>query len=221
MRYLKKFNEAIIDYKTENLDNFYKEVNEELNIGRGLSFQKLVLMGDKNDIEIVHYRTFLNELPDDQKNTAPPSNAPFFALVNPVTKKSRIVLNDRISMIDTFMFKELFHMLKHENIHIGQQSRRIDSGSKLPNPNNRKEYFSDPDEVMAFSQSIVDKIMDESPKNMKDAISYLKRNRLYNDIKFNVDEKTLKKYHKYIFLYLENEGISNDSGVNGDEFFNK
>ena len=51
MRYLKKFNEAIIDYKTENLDNFYKEVNEELNIGRGLSFRKLVLMGDKNDID--------------------------------------------------------------------------------------------------------------------------------------------------------------------------
>jgi hypothetical protein len=76
-----------------------------------------------------------------------------------------------------------------------------------------KKYFSNKDEVMAFSQSISDMIMGRGPKNLKDAIQRIKNNELYNDIKKHVDEEILKRYQKYIFLYLEKE-FENETSKN-------
>ena len=97
-------------------------------------------------------------------------------------------------------------MVKHENIHIGQKSRRDNKniGEYLGDVSNTKEYFSNKDEVMAFAQSVSDMVMDKNPKSMEEAIKMIERTPLWVPIK-TVDEKIKKRYKKYIYLYLERE----------------
>jgi hypothetical protein len=66
-------------------------------------------------------------------------------------------------------------------------------------------YFADKDEIMAFAQTISDMIMTFRPKNIEEAKKELKFNHLWNDIKRSIDDKTKKRYLKYIYLYLEKE----------------
>ena len=73
------------------------------------------------------------------------------------------------------------------------------------NIKNKKEYFSNKEEIMAFSQSISDMLMKLNPKNIKSALMLLNRNQLWNDIKEVVDKDVLQRYQKYIYLYLEKE----------------
>ena len=63
---------------------------------------------------------------------------------------------------------------------------------------------------MAFSQSISDMLMDDAPfvgkpENIEDALKRMENLPLWKSIKANVDEKILKRYKKYIYLYLEKE----------------
>ena len=206
MKYLKKFNESIVDYDTENIRSFYNELSEIVKKKRIVTFQELVESGNRNDIEVVNYETFYNELPTDKiREDAPPKDISAFGLVNPNTHKARLVVN--VPAMDKGLLDFCYHMLKHENIHVGQMSRKKDKskGEFLGDMSNRKAYFSNKDEVMAFSQSISDMIMGNKPKSVKDGISMLKSIPLYNSIKKYVDKDILNRYNKYIFLYLEKE----------------
>lgn len=206
MKYLKNFKEAIINTeKNTDIDNFISSLRKNRKVL--IPFDNVVEVGLDNNIEVVDYNTFYNDLPDNDKSTAPPRQSfgnqiPYFALVNPITKKPRLVLGK-------FLHKEmLYHIedvLHHEMIHVNQHSKRtIDKG--LANPNNRKDYYEDSDEIMAFSYSIAKELLNHGVKTPKagiDMISRRNRIRLYDDIKKNVSETVLKKYHKYIYLYLE------------------
>ena len=213
MKYLKKFNEAIVDYKNEDVDGLMGEINTYPRHHR-FQLSDLAALGAEYNIEIVDYDTFYRDLPERDKATAPSKtsrNSQFFALVNPVTKRPRIVLNLGMPFIPKDFFDQVpvGDILKHEQIHVGQHSRRPNIDMPLPEPSNKKSYFSNKDEVMAFAFSVAKEItsMFPSVKTPKEGINELIRNsrrfRLYNDIKTNVDEKTLKRYHKYIYLYLE------------------
>jgi hypothetical protein len=204
---IKKFNEAIIEWETDNIKNFYYDAKEIISKNRKIEFNELKNIGDKYDIEVVDYDTFHSELPNDQmRKDAPPKGAvPVFALVNRVTEKARIVIQS--TRIDIGVLDMAYHMLKHENVHIGQIKRKQGKGDGefLGDVRDLKSYFSNKDEVMAFSQSIVDQIMGKNPKSLEEAKSELKYVRIWSDIKRNVDEKIKKRYIKYIFLYLEKE----------------
>lgn len=206
MKYIKKFNEAIINHQSSDIDNFIEALNVERPM---IPFERVREVGEANNIEVVDYDTFLADLPDRDKSTAPPRQVPFFALVNPVTKKARLVLHKRPLPKQMLNFVE--DVLHHEMIHVGQHATRpIDKG--LPNPNDRKSYFSDTDEIMAFSYSIAKEIVNAfNIQNAKEGMdklvddykSRMPKFRLYKDIKDKVDAKVLRKYHKYIYLYLE------------------
>jgi hypothetical protein len=210
MKYLKKFNEAIVDYKNDDIDALMEEINTYPRNHR-FQLEDLARLGAEYNIEIVDYQTFLDDLPERDKSTAPPRSAQFFALVNPITKKPRIVLN----LVMPFVPKDFFDqvpisdILKHEQIHVGQHSRRPNYDKGLPEPKNQKDYFSDKDEIMAFSFSLAKEIttMFPSVTTAKEGIDKLIENsnkfRLYTNIKNNVDSSILKRYHKYIYLYLE------------------
>jgi len=179
MKHLKRFNEAIIDWETDNIKSFYQELK-----GRKfpLSFSDLKEVGDMNDIEVVDYKTFYDELPNEEmKKDAPPRNAP------------------------RHLLDYIYHMLKHENIHIEQKRRNKDNkGEFLGDVRNKKEYFSNKDEIMAFSQSISDMVMDMCPYNMQEAIKMIEKTPLWREIQI-LDDKVQKRYKKYIYLYLEKE----------------
>ena len=110
---------------------------------------------------------------------------------------------------DFFDQVPLGDILKHEQIHVGQHSRRPNIDMPLPEPKDRKKYFSNKDEVMAFAFSVAKEIVSmfpevRTPKEGFDKLTQnVRRFRLYGDIKQNTDDKTLKRYHKYIYLYLE------------------
>lgn len=215
MKYLKRFNEAIVDWETDNIKQFYQScldvVSTEIDkFGRPageIDFETIKRIGEENDIEVVDYDTFLSELPTKQmKKDAPKKGEiPFFGLVNPVTHKARLII--QIPSLEMSSLKFLYHMLKHENVHVGQKDRKANKnhGEYLGDIKDLKKYFSNKDEIMAFSQSISDMLMKEKPKDIEDAFKRINHLPLWNAIKSNVDSETLKRYRKYIYLYLEKE----------------
>jgi len=204
MRHLKRFNEAIVEWETDNIKSFYKELKDKVN-SKTISFNDIKNVGDKYDIEVVNYDTFLSDLPSEQmRKDAPPRGVSAFALVNPITNKSRVVLNTY--QINSHLLNHIYHMLKHENVHIGQKDRKKDklSGEFYGDVKKTKEYFSNKDEVMAFAQSVSDFIMNMNPKSLEVAIKMIDKTPIWRPIK-TTDKKIQNRYKKYIYLYLEKE----------------
>lgn len=193
-------NEAIIDWDRDLILDFQEEVHHR---GLPIRFDDLVQAAELYGIEVVSYDQFYNELPDDEyRESAPPRGVPAFASVNPVTYQPRIIVN--VPTVDRRLFDYIIHMLKHEMVHIGQWSRR-DVHPMGPSPTDRAAYFSNRDEVMAFSQSIVDQLISMGIRRISELEKMLPQVKLYQEIKKTVDLTTLKRYHKYIYLYLERE----------------
>lgn len=209
-------NEAIIDWKEDGtIEQFYRDASRLLDLyGEQadvsyLELEDLQGIGERYDVEVVDFETFYEELPEEMKRTAPPPNRlKLFALGNPVTSRPRIVIQTKkLKEIDRETLDFIYHMLKHEIIHIGQINRLgPDTSYNLPDLNNPKEYFSDKNEVMAWSHSITDMLISAGKADtIEDAIKNLGKVPMYKTIKKNVDEKTLRRYHKYIYLYLQQE----------------
>ena len=195
-----KLYEAIIDWHSQELEDFEEAV---LSARLPISAEEFAEIGEDYGIEVVDYDTFYNELSDAHKESAPPRGVPAFATVNPDTLRPRVILNS--PRVDMRLFDYIFHMLKHEMVHIGQWSRRAVQREGGPNPTDRTAYFSDKDEIMAFSQSIVDQMIKMGARSISQGMLLLPQIRLYVDIRKAVEQSVLNRYHKYIYLYLEQE----------------
>jgi hypothetical protein len=108
-------------------------------------------------------------------------------------------------------------IIGHERVHAEQTLRRGGLEFNLPGPLDRKAYFSNKEEVMAFAFSIANGLS-KTNRSLQTAMAELDAQAvdfrgmgirpaehimLWNDIKRNCDEKTIKRYRKYIYLYLE------------------
>ena len=195
-----KLYEAIIDWRSQELEDFEEAV---LSARLPISTEEFAEIGAEYGIEIVDYDTFYAELSDVHRESAPPRGVPAFATVNPDTLRPRVIVN--VPRIDMRLFDYIFHMLKHEMVHVGQWSRRAVQREGGPNPTDRTAYFSDKDEIMAFSQSIVDQMIKMGARSISQGMGFLPQIRLYLDIRRAVDQSVLNRYHKYIYLYLEQE----------------
>lgn len=165
-------------------------------------FEDLVKYGKDNGFDVVRYDEFYDSLSDADKKTAPPDAVPFFALFHPERNKPMFVINRRIRIQPGFK-SIVDDIIGHEMIHGKQISRRNpDIEYKLPNPMNQKEYFSDKMEIMAFSWSIANELSKNSSSIQK-AIHDMKNDRTWREISNRCDKKTLDRYRKYIYLYLE------------------
>lgn len=195
-----------------NYDDLISEIEEVGTVDDFVSMSELKYIGNKYEVDIVDYDTFYASLEgDEDRKTAPPKGrAPFFGFYNMHNKRPTIVIdgenrngNVNVRMITAFpphpgLFKE---MLEHESVHLGQFSRNKSDKYTLPNPGNREGYFSDKNEIMAFSQSLA-KFAFNKNTNKNTLMRIISRHPLWNDIKSNVSEKTLKRYKKYIYLYF-------------------
>ena len=199
MKYIKNFSlfEAVIMPNKIESDFQIRSIEDAIDYGR------------QNDFDVVGYDEFYNSLTEVDKRSAPPRRgAPFFALFHPERKKPMFVACD--PMVFRFMpMKEIIDdIIGHELVHAEQSRRKGDIEYSLPSPTNRKAYFSNKEEVMAFSWTIANELSKQT-RNVKDAIDLLSRgfrgqsSQIWNDIKRNCDEKTIKRYRKYIYLYLE------------------
>lgn len=184
------------------------------------SFESLVRYGHENNFDVVNYDEFYNSLPEDDKKTSPPRHGvPFFALFHPINKKPMFVLVDPNAARFIPNFKEIVDdIIGHEKIHGEQTRRKGDIEYSLPSPTDKKAYFSNKEEIMAFSWTIANGLS-KRHRDIKSAMNSLdeefvihrgmgmrpeEHKMIWNDIKRYCDEKTIKRYRKYIYLYLEN-----------------
>jgi hypothetical protein len=194
MKYLKKyltFEKIIVP-----------EIDNDAHIIR--SFEDLVRYGEEMNFDVVGYDDFYNSLSAADKRNAPPRyGVPFFALFHPENNKPMFVCVDENAPRFIPNFKEIVNdIIGHEKIHAEQARRKGDIEYSLPSPTDRKAYFSNKEEIMAFSWSIANELSKTS-QDIKTAINKLNRNRMWVDISRVCDEKTLNRYRKYIYLYLE------------------
>ncbi len=200
MKHLKPFNifEAVI-MPTPIEDN--AQVN---------SFESAVEFGQRNDFDVVDYDEFYNSLSEENKKTAPPRRGvPFFALFNPIRIKAMFVLADPNAARFIPNFKEIMlDIIGHERVHAEQSLRKGQIDYKLPSPLDRKVYFSNKEEVMAFSFTIANELS-RVVRSKEEGMEKLQRGiggqsgHLWADIKRFCDEKTINRYRKYIYLYLD------------------
>lgn len=196
--YTESVNEAVImpiDYS-----DLMRELAEAC-AQRPISIDQANMIAWNHDVKFKRYDEFYRSLPDNLKHTAPPQNTPLFGYIDDENNVT-IVLS-----IPGIGFRELgfiSHMIQHESIHKGQWERRPNVEYTLPDANDRAKYFSNKDEIMAFSQSIVEIMLSRQRiREMSQLRELLKTNPLYNDIKKVVGEDVLKKYNKYIYQYAE------------------
>jgi hypothetical protein len=183
------------------------------------SFESAVEFGKRNDFDVVDYDEFYNSLSEENKKTAPPrQGVPFFALFNPIRRKAMFVLVDANAARFIPNFKEIMlDIIGHERVHAEQSLRKGTIDYKLPSPLDRKEYFSNKEEVMAFSFTIATELS-KVTRSATDGMEKLQRGiggqsgQLWFDIKKYCDEKTINRYRKYIYMYLDK--IFNKDGDN-------
>jgi len=174
------------------------------------SFETAVEYGIQNDFDVVEYDEFYNSLGEGDKRTAPPRRGgpPFFALFHPIRKKPMFVVSDR----NVFMFmpmKEIINdIIGHEKVHAEQTRRRNGIEFSLPSPTDRKAYFSNKEEIMAFAWTISNDLSKVS-SSIEEGMTKLDKGfrgqgfQLWSDIKRFCDEKVIKRYRKYIYMYLD------------------
>lgn len=174
------------------------------------SFESAVEFGQRNDFDVVGYDEFYDSLGEADKKTAPPrQGVPFFALFHPIRKKPMFVLVDANAARFIPNFKEIMlDIIGHERVHSEQTRRRGSIEFSLPNPMDRKAYFSNKEEIMAFSFTIANELS-RVVRSATEGMEKLQRGvggqsgHLWNDIKKYCDEKTIKRYTKYIYMYLD------------------
>jgi hypothetical protein len=154
-------------------------------------------------VHFVSYDTFYNDLPEHLKSTAPPRGTPIFGHID---ANNRIKIVVSIPFIGIRELPFLNHMIQHESVHVGQWGRRAGNVEwTLPDAKDRKSYFSNKDEIMAFSQSVVEMmITTQNIRSLNDVQSALNTNRLWSDIKKHVDPEVQNRYLKYIYEYAKN-----------------
>lgn len=174
------------------------------------TFDDVVKYGEMNGFDVVDYPTFFESLGEDDKKTAPPrTGSPFFALYHPIRKKPMFVICDEYSIKMIPYHYLIGDIMEHELVHGEQNFRRKGLTFNLPNPMVMSEYFSNTDEIMAFSHTIAKKYFkkyksfDDAKIIFTDGGISLKGDKLWNDILNNCSKDVLKKYRKYIYLYLE------------------
>lgn len=200
MKHLKRFNEAVL--MPDKIEN-----DSAVN-----SFETAVEYGNSNGFDVVNYDDFYNSLDDESKKTAPKKDGrnPFFALFHPVRKKPMFVICDMNAPRFIPVFKNIMNdIIGHERVH-GQQVHRKKTEYTLPDPNETKSYFSNKEEIMAFSWSIANSLSKTS-NNKDDAFKTLFNNKhgrdehthLWKVITDNCDTEVINRYKKYIYLYLD------------------
>ena len=196
-------NEAVIMPK--NFGKMMDEINSKTSKARhgDITLEEANKIGESYGVKFLNYDEFLEALPENLRHTAPPRGTPFFGFLDK---------NDTIKIVSGFgrvTFRDLGfinHILEHESVHIGQSERNKSGKCTLPNANDSKAYFSDKNEVMAFSQSIINMIHEMTPiRNLEQLKRALNSNPLWRNIKSAIgnDKEIKNRYLKYIYQYAE------------------
>ena len=118
-------------------------------------------------------------------------------------------LNKGDSRFNDMFFNHLNMVLRHENIHRTQNSKRGDVGMtalKSDPSTKRTEYLSNKDEIMAHARTLLDMLL--GFKSKEDIINDLKHGKIkhpmFSEYK-RIGGDVFKRFVKYVYMYLEKE----------------
>ena len=118
-------------------------------------------------------------------------------------------INKRDIRFNDMFFNHLNMVLRHENIHKIQKSKRGDVGMTALKANpatKRDEYLSNKDEIMAHARTLLDMLLDF--KSKEDVLNDLKhgsiKHPMFLDYK-GIGGDVYKRFVKYIYMYLTTE----------------
>jgi hypothetical protein len=208
--YISTVNEAII--MPREINPMISELRNDIARKGFLSLDEANDISEAYGVKFIDYSDFYDALSDNLKHTAPPRNTPVFGFFREdgiicvvVTGLDRRGI-EGIPHISAMNLGFINHIIQHESIHTEQWRRREGKMEyTLPDPKDSRAYFSNKDEIMAFSQSMIEMMMShEGLRNISQLKELLDRNRLWQDIKKSgVSEEVKKRYLKYIYQYAE------------------
>lgn len=200
----------------------FKELNESIIMPKDIKYKgdldtiaserEIRNICKENDFMCMKYDKFIKSLSEKDRNDAPGPSA-FFALYHPKYKKPTFVIS---SFIPRVTMREIANILSHETIHQEQDKRSAIKYALPPGPEkDRRGYFSDKNEIMAFSYTIAKEISSSVNCDMESCIRIIKGLRsgkehvpfniirLFQDLNRSIDDKTWRRYSKYIYQYCE------------------
>jgi len=208
--YVSMVNEAIIMPK--NTGEMIERLRGDIARKGLLSLDEANDIAEEYGVIFMDYADFYRGLADELKHTAPPRNTPVFGFFREDGTICIVITGlDRRGFegtphISAMNLGFINHIIQHESIHADQWKRRDGKAEyTLPDPKDSEAYFSNKDEIMAFSQSMIEMMMShEGLRNISQLKELLDRNRLWQDIKKSgVSEEVKKRYLKYIYQYAE------------------
>jgi hypothetical protein len=215
MKYLKRFNEAII--RPYDFDQALEVLRKENNH----TVESINQLFEPYGVKFVDVEYFKSKLQTKKEIELVPVNMPeimsgirfgahnihnnmMYICINENRFISAINSNNKRDMLDL-----LREILRHESIHKQQGEKRDIVIKNLENsPMKPKEYFGSTDEIMAYAQSFIDQCHQRgmSDEQIIDAIRTGKKVSWVQDVYSRlVDEKDKKRLTKYIYQYLQKD----------------
>lgn len=215
--YLIRYNEGIIE--PSYFDSFLEELNNKrLQINNLDSINNI---SKDYNLKFVNFDYFYNSLGEEiEKQLAPKDlllmGGVKFALFNKYENIIMVVVDEPIffdylksESIQNFLVF-LREVLRHESIHLKQVDKMKDKSKYLLDSSpthNANKYWREKRELMAYAQTFIDHLVQsgldkEEIKikliNQKDINSWI-----FNIYKKILDEKEMKRFMKYVYLYYE------------------
>lgn len=222
MIHIKRFNEAVID------PSDFSEVLNKLRSVDNIDLIELNTMFSHLNVEFVNIDDFISTLRTQKEIDLVPSHLDLgmgvrFAAPNQHTGKVYICIHED-KFIDSLngpnrlnLITFLDEILRHESIHLGQFSRRPNFKQNFleKSPKSAEEYFSTPEEIMAYADSFIFKCRNAgmTDDEILDAITTGKKtnwihDRTYGDVQKhypelkNLDPKVRNRFKTYVYQYL-------------------
>lgn len=175
-------------------------------------------------IYFLNYDSFYANLSESEKRGAPPRMAKAgpgikFAYFDTANNRMTIVYDDdRFNPIEGAFLNDpryeafihsLSKIIRHENVHMQQHTKH--PRTELPNAMNPKAYFGNQDEIMAHARTAADEIKHLPISQIKKILSGDKEPPMTSlgmyRRTFRKDDPEYKKFLKYLYLYLEDDGV--------------
>ena len=218
MKYLKRFNEAII--RPYDFD----QALEELNKRTDFTIESLNQLFSDLGVEFVDVDYFVSKLQTKKEIELVPIDMPeimggirfgahnihnnmMYICVN--NEKFLRFINEQPDMPNKKALLNLLReILRHESIHKQQGEKRDVVLRNLENsPMKPKEYFGSTDEIMAYAQSFIDQCHQKGMSNedIIDAIRGDRRVSWVQNVYSKMDTKIKNRFDKYVYQYLQKD----------------
>ena len=213
MKYLKRFNEAII--RPYDFDQALEEVKRRTDF----TIESLNQLFSDLGVEFVDVDYFISKLQTKKEIELVPVDMELmggikFAAHNIHNNMMYVCVNENkfLKFINSQDLEKsnlldfLREILRHESIHKQQGEKRDVVLRNLENsPMKPKEYFGSTDEIMAYAQSFIDQCHQKGMFNedIIDAIRGDRRVSWVQNVYSKMDTKVKKRFDKYVYQYLQ------------------